>query len=216
MTCPFCSDVRGRKIVFVGAALVSLWAASLTRAAVIFSDPFNYTDGALVNVSGGTWVHHSGTTTGEVQVVSARTFISQTNTEDVSVQLPGQPYYSTNNTVLYASFTVNFRSLPTGNNGTYFGHFKDPGTTGFRDKIYVTTNGAAAGTFRFGLANADNSVASVFLTTNLNVNTDYVLVTRYVLSNATSTLWLNPGAESDPGISATDAATEIKMTSFAL
>ena len=204
-----------RKFVFVGVALVSLWAASPTRAAVIFSDSFDYTDGALVSVSGGTWVHHSGTATGEVQVVSGRAFLSQTNGEDVSAQLPGQPYSSTNSTVLYASFTVNFRSLPTGSNGNYFAHFKDSGT-GFRDKIYVATNGALAGTFRMGLANSDNNAPSVFLSTNLNLNTDYLLVTRYVLSNATSTLWLNPGAESDPGISATDAATEINMTSFAL
>jgi len=77
-----------RKFVFVGVALVSLWAASPTRAAVIFSDSFDYTDGALVSVSGGTWVHHSGTATGEVQVVSGRAFLSQTNGEDVSSQLP--------------------------------------------------------------------------------------------------------------------------------
>src|SRR6266478_2819548 len=176
MSCPFCSDVRVRKIVFVGAALVSLWAASLTRAAVIFSDPFNYADGALVNVSGGTWVHHSGTTTGEVQVVSGRAFLSQTNAEDVNAQLSGQPYFATNGTVLYASFTVNFRSLPTGSNGTYFAHFKDSGT-GFRDRLYVATNGATAGTFRIALANSDNNVPSAFLTTNLSLNTDYVLVT---------------------------------------
>jgi len=206
-----------RKLVLVGAALVSLWAASLTRADVIFSDSFNYPDGALVNGSAGTWVHHnpSGSATGEVQVVSGRVFLSQTNSEDVNAQLAGQPYFATNSTVLYASFTVNFRSLPTGNNGSYFAHFKDSGT-GFRDRLYVATNGATAGTFRVGLANSDNSVPSVFLATNLNLNTDYALVTRYVLSNATSTVWLNPGAESDPGITATDAATGITITSFAL
>src|SRR6266850_360600 len=217
MPCPFCSNVLVRKFVFVGAALVSLWAVSLTRAEVIFSDQFNYNDGALVSVSGGTWVHHSpaNSGTGEVQVASGRAFLSQTNGEDVSVQLPGQPYFATNNTTLYASFTVNFRSLPTGSSGSYFAHFKDSGT-GFRDKLYVTTNGATAGTFRIGLANSDNSVASVLLATNLNLNTDYSLVTRYVLSNATSTLWLNPGSEADPGISATDAATALTVTSFAL
>src|SRR5439155_23599517 len=30
------------------------------------------------------------------------------------------------------------------------------------------------------------------------------------------TVWLNPGSESDPGMSATDAATPITITSFAL
>src|SRR5438309_9535509 len=161
---------------------MSLWSARLTHAAPIFTDAFNYSDGPLVNVSGGTWVHHSGTTTGEVKVVSARAFLSQTNGEDVSGLLPGQPYSPTNDTVLYARFTVNFRSLPTGSNGAYFAHFKDAGTSGFRDKIYVATNGAAGGKFRIGMANADSSAPSAFLATNLSLNSDYVLVTRYVLS----------------------------------
>src|SRR5204863_7923176 len=105
-------------LVFVGAALASLGTASLTRAEVILSDSFDYPDGALVTVSGGTWMHHSPTgSTGEVQVVSGRAFLSQTNAEDVNAQLAGQPYFPTNSTVLYASFTVNFRSLPTGSNG---------------------------------------------------------------------------------------------------
>ena len=206
-----------RELLFVGAALVSLWAASLTRADVILSESFSYTDGSLVSVSGGTWVHHSpsGSSTGEVQVVSGRAFLSQTNGEDVNAQLSGAPYFATNDIVFYASFIVNFRSLPTGNNGSYFGHFKDNGT-GFRDKIFVATNGAASGTFRLGLANADNSVASGLLATNLSLNTDYVVVTRYVLSNATSTLWLNPGSETDPSITATDATTTITVSAFAL
>src|SRR5438105_10630848 len=170
---------------------MSLWSARLTHAAPIFSDAFNYSDGPLVNVSGGTWVHHSGTTTGEVKVVSARAFLSQTNGEDVSALLPGQPYSPTNDTVLYARFTVNFRSLPTGSNGAYFAHFKDAGTSGFRDKIYAFTNGATPGSFRIGIANADSAAPSAVFSDNFSTNADYVLVTRYVVSNATSTLWLN-------------------------
>src|SRR5206468_6567681 len=116
----------------------------------------------------------------------------------------GQPYSPTNSTVLYASFSVNFRSLPTGSGGSYFAHFKDAGTTAFRDKLYAATNGAAPGSFRIGLANVDNSAPNVYLPTDLITNTDYTLVTRYVVSNATSTLWLNPGSEADLGVTAAD------------
>jgi endonuclease/exonuclease/phosphatase family metal-dependent hydrolase len=41
-------------------------------------------------------------------------------------------------------------------------------------------------------------------------------VARYTPSNATSTLWLNPVDESDPALVATDAATTLSITSFAL
>src|SRR5215813_10368049 len=81
-----------RKFNFVGAALLLLWSASAPQAALIFSDSFDYTNGPLVTASGGTWVHHSGSTTGEVNVVSGRVFLTQAESEDVSAELQGQPY----------------------------------------------------------------------------------------------------------------------------
>jgi len=203
-----------RKLILVGAALVPLWSAPLTRGVVIFSDSFNYVDGPLVSVSGGTWVHHSGTTTGEVKVVSGRVFLTQTNGEDVSAQLQGQPYPPTTNILLYASFIVNFRSLPSSSGG-YFAHFKAANATTFADKIYATTNGVPAGFFHLGVANSSNS-PSVLINSDLSLNTDYLVVARFALSNASSTLWLNPTTESDPGVTATDTATTITVTTFAL
>src|SRR5689334_25031844 len=71
-----------RKLILFGAALAVLSPSWAARGAILLSDSFNYTNGALVTVSTN-WVHHSGSVTGEVQVISGRLLISQNNSEDV-------------------------------------------------------------------------------------------------------------------------------------
>jgi endonuclease/exonuclease/phosphatase family metal-dependent hydrolase len=204
---------RVNRLVFGYAGLCLLWPALPACAALCFSDSFAYTNGPLVTVSGGAWNTHSGTT-GQVQVVSGRVCLAYTNTEDVSASL-GQSYPAGTNLALYASFTISSSRFPAGS-GDYFAHFKAAGATaGFRAKIFATSNGVPAGFFRVGIANGDNT-PSVLISSNLSLNTDYVVVARYVLSNATSTLWLNPSAESDPGVTATDPASASAESVFAL
>jgi len=178
----------------------------------IFSDSFDYPSGPLVTVSSGTWATHDGAT-GQVEVRSGRVLLAQTNSEDVSVALD-QSYPQTTDIALYASFTINFTAFPSGT-GDYFAHFKGLGTSGFRNRIYATTNGVPAGFFRVGIANA-NTTLGILLSPGLSLNTDYVLITRYVVSNATSTLWLDPSAETDPAATAVDAAPATAETAFAL
>jgi endonuclease/exonuclease/phosphatase family metal-dependent hydrolase len=202
-----------RKPIFAGLAVLTFLCARFSRASIIFSDSFDYPNGSIVTNSGGVWATHSGIT-GQVQIVSSRVLLTQTNTEDINAQLAGQPYPATTNALLYARFTINFATFPSGA-GTYFAHFKDASATGFRDKIFATTNGAPAGFFRVGVGNATNSNFAV-LNSNLSLHADYILVTRYAPSNATSTLWLNPLNESDPGLNAVDSATTLSITSFAL
>lgn len=202
-----------RKLIFAGLAVLSLQCAPLSEASIIFSDSFDYPNGSIVTNSGGVWLTHSGTT-GQVQVVSNRVLLSQTNTEDINAQLAGQPYPASTNVLLYARFTINCAVLPSGA-GTYFAHFKDATASGFRDKIFATTNGVPTGFFRVGISSITNSNFEV-INSNLNLNTDYVLVTRYAPSNAASTLWLNPSDESDPAIVATDSTNTLTVTSFGL
>ena len=202
-----------RKLIFAGLAVLSFSGARFSEAAIILSDSFDYPNGSVVTNGGGTWVTHSGIT-GQVQVTSSRLLLSQTNTEDISAQLAGQPYPATTNILLYAKFTVNFAALPSGA-GTYFAHFKDATASGFRAKIFATTNGVATGFFRVGIGNVTNSNFAV-LSSNLSLNTDYSLVTRYAPSNAASTLWLNPADENDSGVAATDVGATLTITSFGL
>ena len=203
-----------KKVVFCISTF--LLSATLSGAALLLNDSFSYPDGPLVTVSGGVWAHHSGSA-GEVMVSSGRVFLSEANTEDVNASLAGQPYPASGTTnVFYASFTVKFTSLPN-SGGTYFAHFKNSSST-FRARIWALTGGAAPDRFRLGISSTNSSAASATSTMDLRLNTDYIVVTRLVNSNAVtvSTLWINPTAESDSSISVTENASAFTVVSYAL
>ena len=189
----------------------------MSGAALLLNDSFSYPDGPLVTVSGGVWVHHSGSVSGQVAVVSGRVLLNEANAEDVNALLAGQPYPSSGTTnVFYASFTVKFTSLP-GGGGTYFAHFKNSSTT-FRARIWALTSGAALDRFRLGISSTDASAVGATNTMDLHLNTDYTVVTRLVNSNSVtvSTLWINPTAESDSSISITESMSAFTVVSYAL
>ncbi len=203
---------RIARAVGISAAATVLFSASQSpRAAVLLSEDFSYANGSLVTNSAFFWTTHSGTT-GQTQVFSGRTQLSQSQSEDVSAALTSGPHADG---LLYASFAVNFSALPSGG-GTYFAHFKDDGATSFRAKVFATTSGAAAGTFRVGIANVANT--PVVIPTDLVLDTDYTLVVRYNVASPATTLWLNPASEeaTENRADASDAASALGITRFAL
>jgi endonuclease/exonuclease/phosphatase family metal-dependent hydrolase len=201
-----------KKVVFCTTVL--LLSATLSGAALLLNEPFAYSDGPLVTVSGGVWAHHSGSA-GEVMVQSGRVFLSEANTEDVNASLAGQPYAPSGTTnVFYASFTVKFTSLPS-SGGAYFAHFKDS-SSGYRARIWALTSGAGTGKFRLGISSTSGSAISATSPVDLNPNQDYTIVTRLVNNNSVATLWINPAAESDPSISTSDGVSTITVVSYAL
>jgi len=187
-----------------------LLSATLSGAALLLNDTFSYSDGSLVTAAGSPWTTYNGTS-GQVKVVSGRIFLSKVNTEDVHATLAGQPYASTSGAILYVSFKINYTNLPS-SAGSYFAEFKSGGTD-FRARIFAQTAGAASGAFRIGIGNAGTSSSAVF-TADLQTNTDYLVVARLAVSNVVSTLWLNPTAEANAGVTATDVATALTITSF--
>jgi len=195
---------------FVTGLAALLVFATGTDAALLLNDFFNYPDGPLVTAVGSPWTTYSGTA-GQMKVVSGRIILSKANSEDVHATLAGQPYASTSGAILYVSFKLNYTNLPA-TSGSYFAEFKDGGT-GFRGRIFAQTAGATTGTFRIGIANAASSPSAVF-PTDLQTNTDYTVVARLSVSNATNTLWVNPVAETDAGVTATDAATAQSITAY--
>jgi endonuclease/exonuclease/phosphatase family metal-dependent hydrolase len=197
-----------KKVVFCIATF--LLSATLSGAALLLNDTFSYSDGPLVSATDSLWTTYSGTT-GQVKVVSGRIFLSKANTEDVHAALAGQPYASTSGAILYVSFKINYTNLPS-SAGSYFAEFKDD-SLGFRARIFAQTAGAASGAFRIGIANAGSSPSAVF-NADLQTNTDYTIVARLAVSNVVSTLWLNPTAETNAGVTATDATSALTITSF--
>jgi len=185
-------------------------SASSVGAALLLNDAFDYPDGPLVTATNSPWTTYSGSS-GQVNVLLGRIFLSRTNTEDVHATLAGQPYPSASDARLYVSFKINYSSLPS-SGGSYFAEFKDGGL-GFRARIFAQTSGAAAGTFRVGIANAGSSPAAVF-DADLQTNTDYTIVARLIVSNTVSTLWVNPATETNAGVTATDETSALTITSY--
>jgi endonuclease/exonuclease/phosphatase family metal-dependent hydrolase len=208
MGCAACFITIVKKVVFCITGL--LLSATLSGAALLLNDSFNYPDGPLVTAVGSPWTTYSGTS-GQMNVISGRVYLTKANSEDVQATLAGQPYPPASNAVLYVSFKINYTNLPA-SAGSYFAEFKNDGT-GFRARIFAQTAGAAAGAFRIGIANAASSPSAV-INADLQTNTDYTIAARLDVSNVVSTLWLNPTAETNTGVTATDTASAVTITSY--
>ncbi|HON08126.1 MAG TPA: hypothetical protein PLW02_08530, partial [Verrucomicrobiota bacterium] len=170
-------------LVFFSLLLIPI----LLQATVILDEPFDYPDGALIQVSNSQWVHHSGNTSNEVDVSNGKVNLSQAESEDVHCLLNGFPY---TNITVYLSFYVNFTSLS--GTGDYFLHLKTEGMN-FRAKVFATTRGAATGKFRLGISNSDNNFSTI--PSDLALNTEYKVVVKYNCATAESVIWLNPISE---------------------
>ena len=200
---------------FALSSAAVLCFARLAGATLLFNDSFSYTDGPLVTVSGGAWLHHSGTTTGEVAVASGRITVSSSFTEDVNAPLAGGPYDPAGSTnVFYASFTVRFTTLPNAA-GTYFAHFKDTSASGFACRIWAFTGGAGSGKFRLGISSTSGSVISATNLTELSLNSNYTVVTRLVAPTSAARLWINPSSESDPSIATGESPSTFTVAAYA-
>ena len=182
----------------------------LPSSQVVFYEPFSYPDGSLLTNSAYLWTHSSGPTVGECQITNGQLQISAAQSEDVVGDLVGGPYVRSNSTVLYASFKLRASSLPK-NTPDYFAHFVGSGNRG---RVYVGTTNAGSGSFRLFVGNGTSTNDPDMLSADLNIDTIYTIVTRYDIDAATTKLWLNPAAESDPGVTATDVQSAITISSY--
>jgi hypothetical protein len=176
--------------------------------AVIFYEPFSYADGSLLTNSAFLWSTRSGPA-GESQVINQQAQVTASQAEDVAGPLIGAPYNASNHTVLYAAFKANFVTLPKLTPGL-FAHFANGST--LRGRVYAGLSNAAPGAFRLSAANGSDACTNLAL--DLHTNTTYTVVTRYDLDNALTALWVNPVAEADPCVTANDAQTATRITSY--
>lgn len=175
---------------------------------VLFYDPFDYPSGSLLTNSAFLWEHRSGLV-GQAQVTNGKLQVTTDQTEDVVAPLIGGPYARSNNTVLYASFKMTFMTLPKVTPGL-FAHFADGSV--LRGRIYAGTSNTIEGNFRLFIANGSNTNTSIPYI--LSTNVTYTVVTRYDIDAAGTTVWLNPSAETDPGVTATDAQSAASIDSY--
>ena len=170
----------------------------LPNTNILAIDYFNYDNsGSLDSVAPNYWQHLSGVI-GQLQVENGVAVLdSVDNTENLIAPLLHSPFTTNSSSVLYSSFTVNVSNgnLPTGN-GSYITAFTDNSgnTADVEDCLVITTNGAAPGFYRLGIANeggATGANANLF-NQDLTPGVNYFVVTSLVLSNGFSTLWINP------------------------
>jgi hypothetical protein len=198
----------------VGAAVYALLSTAVSGA-VLLNDSFDYPDGPVVGAPGSPWASHSGAA-GTALVSGGKLELASTRTEDIHALLAGGPYRAdSESNVLFATFTLLARSLPTPG-GSYFAHFKDDTSTGFRARVWTSTANAASGKFRVGIGNSAGSTAtSGQVERDLALDTAYTLMVRYDVATGLSTLWVDPSVETDPAVTASDAPGIVSIHSFA-
>lgn len=172
---------------------------------VVLVDNFTYDAGGTINSeSGGLWSEYSGTANQMVAGSGVVTIDGVNNSEDVEAPLIGAPYPTNSATVLYSKYYINYSTLP-GPNGSFLTYFTDGTTSNFVCRVWAFTNGAASGDYRLGIAISTNvSTSAVPFPQDLVPGTSYLVVSRLVLSNSASTLWINPGSETSQSVTATD------------
>lgn len=193
-----------------------------SQGGTILTEDFSYPNGGIV--SNSTWVSSSGTA-GTMLVTNEQLVVSSARTEDIARELSGSPY-TTDGAVqnLYASFKIKCTTLPTASGG-YVAHFTGTNNfgplTGHRSRVWVSTKdptdaAAPAGTFYVGVVNSGGDYKSGQWPTALNTNQTYTVVIRYNVATATSTIWVDPTAESQTGVTASDVGTSdiISITHF--
>lgn len=184
------------------------------RFGLVLADPFDYEDGALVEKAAEFWTNHSGAT-GQVQVLDGRVLLTRTQTEDVSAGFTNFLQALGNGIVLFTGLKLTFTELPTGASGDYFAHFRDNGTVNYRGRLFATTNGAARGMFRLGIANGAATPNAV-LPLDLPLNVPVRVLFRYNVDTAQTTLWVDPSGPDSPHVTATDPTTPVTLYYFSL
>jgi hypothetical protein len=195
------------------AALAISTLACFTTAGlseVVLNEPFTYPDGALITVSGGLWGTHSGTIPGQVDVLAGVVNILGSETEDVNRSIAPTGFFYNSGT-LTSTFDIRFTALPTAA-GTYFTHYKDA-TTGFRGRLFALTSGAAAGSFRLGIA--DTTTTVVPLAFDLSLNTTYTVTLSLDVTSGRSSFSV-AGIGEGATVTATDSTTPILAAAYAL
>ncbi len=195
-----------KKVSFSALMALGL-TAQVSSAATVFTENFAYADGALVTAIGSPWTTHSGTA-GQVNVVSNAAELSFSESEDVNAPIsPASTYY--NDGVITLTMSATFSALPATAN--YFAHLKDATTSGFRGRIFATTTGAAAGTFRLGISNSSTSTLA-FVETDLSLDTPIAISMVWNAALGTASLSVNGGA----AVAAIDAANPLNISTVAL
>lgn len=193
--------------IALAASALAVVLIPVQTHAQFFRESFNYANGEIGEVSGGTWVPGTGT---PLNINNGQAVINQgdlTGGRERASRAISTPFNTTDNTSAYVAFTATWTALPLTVNGSYFVNFSVNTTSDtFFGRIGADTAGAEAGKFRVAVANANWTAAnSIEFPTDLSLNVAYRIVAKYDMSTRNTTLWINPATEASTSVTATDA-----------
>jgi hypothetical protein len=195
---------------FAAVAALSLGQAS---AATLVAEGFSYADGGLTldgvdNLSGGTWISHSGTGFGgPINVASGSAILINPGSEDAHRDANDDGGTTTNgatDTWYYAvKFTVTDDNLANDLvNEDYFAHLWGDGFA-FRGRAYIANPSLTPGEFSIGLSATSGGLVSK--TADIAYGVEHVIVVSFDPLTGTSNLWLNQASAAGAFITDTNA-----------
>ena len=174
---------------------------------ILVSDDF-LTNGTLKGLSpsvGGEWTSISGTED-QVQVVGNRVQLTDAASEDVESGFGLS--YTSGSLYFGLDLSVADPGSYTGTDQEYFAHFSGSIFTARTDIAAFSADG-----YRPGVATT-SSTAEVFWGSDLAYDTDYRIVVGYDFATGLTSLWVDPGAITDPKITSTTAETGLTLDAF--
>jgi hypothetical protein len=179
-----------KKIFFSGVLALAVLADN--HASVLFQDDFNYADGDLTTVSGGTWFAISGAGAMPIQVLNDQVILNQGagSREDDSALLGATMGAGD---IWFYSLQV---SVTSNNSNVYFASFQESSSI-FNARLFVTAFGGSDFTFGIG----ETSTLGATWGTGLTYGVTYTVVVGYEFDTGITTLWVNPIDQSSTSVS---------------
>jgi hypothetical protein len=187
---------RARRLAGYTLSLCLILLAVPVRAAVVFSDSFNYANGNLTTVGAAKWTSLGGTA--DLIVSNGAALLRPDRAQDV--QSTTFAVANPTTAAFYAAFDLTVEAVP-GGSGNYFAAFNEPPVSGqpsYSARLHIRPVTGSTSTYNLGLTTsgaADISWANA--TYSLNAPLRLVLGYRPEAPNGDryATMWVNPTSE---------------------
>ena len=181
------------------------------RQGLLIQETFSVPDAPVVSLSG--WATHSGQPE-QTQTAGGALRLTDESTEDVHLEIPGQPFSADGEAELFAAFDLTMRAMASGP-GTYFAHFKGQSNTAFRGRLYLRPVENNAEKFQLGVLPASSGIPS-YAAALLDLGQNYRVVLGYQVKSERTRLWLNPLEKtSAPDAESQETTSAVDITSLA-
>ena len=181
------------------------------RQGLLIQESFSGPDAPVVSLPG--WATHSGQPE-QTRTAGGALRLNDESTEDVHLEIPGQPFSADGESELFAAFDLILRAAASGS-GNYFAHFKGQSNTAFRGRLYLRPVEDDAEKFQLGVLPSSSGNPN-YAADLLDLGQNYRVVLGYQVKSERTRLWLNPLEKtSTPNAESQETTSAVDITSFA-